>query len=270
MLKNKYEFHLMQHDALPVLLRRAVSWPNKNRLTNWHENLELIHIIRGSASVQYNGKLLSLDMGDILVINANVLHSLFGSDDLLYHWMVADKHFCETNGIHTSSLYFQEIIHDEKLNEKFLKTLEAFDEFKETAPVYGTASVRVCTLDLLCYLCRNYLCADESHGDSLASLYVKAAIRYISINYSKPLSLDQIAEHVGISKYYLCREFKLLTGRTIFEIIRVIRCKEARRMIEQGSSINEAALACGFETSSYFTKSFKKCFRELPSKYIPK
>jgi len=269
MQRYSYKLQLMPYDSLPFLLLRSDINPMK-RIPSWHNNLELIYILSGNGSVLYGEKQLPVRSGDILVINTHVIHTIFGSDDLVYLCMVIDRHFCELNGINTSTLYFQEIIQDKDTEELFLETLQAVEEFNGATPIFHSAAVRAGTLELLCHLCRHYINASEPSTDSSSTVYVKATIEYIHANYNKPLSLDQIAKHIGVSKYYLCREFKLLTGRTIFEIIRVVRCKEARRMIEQGTPIHEAAAACGFDTPSYFTRAFKKCFHELPSKYIPK
>lgn len=61
------------------------------------------------------------------------------------------------------------------------------------------------------------------------------------------LSLDDIADHIGISKFSLSREFKKLTGNTVVSFINILRCSEAKRLMEKGMSVSSAAYACGFE-----------------------
>ena len=86
-------------------------------------------------------------------------------------------------------------------------------------------------------------------------------------NYTGSVTLQEVADHVGISKYYLSREFKEFTGATIFDTLNMNRCTEARRRMEAGASVSEAALSCGYENLSYFTRVFKKHMGDLPSKY---
>lgn len=88
---------------------------------------------------------------------------------------------------------------------------------------------------------------------------------YIRQNMKSCLTLEDIAAYVGISKYYFTREFKRITGQTVFEYINVVRCKEAKRLITQGMTVSLAAQTCGFENLSYFTRTYKKCIGELPS-----
>ena len=74
---------------------------------------------------------------------------------------------------------------------------------------------------------------------------------------------------MGISKYYLSREFKSFTGRTIFDTINTFRCADAKHLISKGATVSEAAAACGLENLSYFSRTFKKYVGKLPSQYIP-
>ena len=97
---------------------------------------------------------------------------------------------------------------------------------------------------------------------------MKKAISYIRQNMAEEITLDGVADHAGISKFHLARQFKAYTGSTVIATVNLIRCTEARRMIEGGRSVSEAAAACGFENLSYFTRSFKKCFSMVPSDCI--
>ena len=93
---------------------------------------------------------------------------------------------------------------------------------------------------------------------------------YIRSNFTKKLSLDNIAIYVGISKYHLCREFKTLTGNTIIEFINTLRCTEAKRLIEKGMRVSEAAYTCGFDNLSYFSRTFQHIIGHEPSFFAKK
>ena len=49
------------------------------------------------------------------------------------------------------------------------------------------------------------------------------------------------------------------------EYINAIRCNYAKRMISGGMSVSEAAFSCGYRNLSYFSKTYKKYFKMLPS-----
>lgn len=266
---HKYEIHLMRDQQLPFILKTGLS-PLPDQLPNWHENLEILYCTAGTGTIQYNGKHYRMEKNDLLVINTHVIHLVADGERFTFDCLILDTLYCESSGIPLSNLYFQELIHAKEPADAFQSLLQAVDICKTQQPIYGNAAIRARLLDLMCVLCRDHSTPQPAATEHITSVYVKSAVEYIRQHYAEPLTLEQIAQHVGISKFYLAREFKGFTGRTVFEIIRSIRCKEARRLIEQGISVSDAAQACGFDNPSYFTRVFKKCFRYLPSHYIPK
>lgn len=88
------------------------------------------------------------------------------------------------------------------------------------------------------------------------------------MNYTKAVSLDTIAEDLFMSKYYICRIFKEYTGFTITEYINILRIKKATQLLENSNqSISDVATELGFESASYFERTFKKIMNVTPLKY---
>ena len=81
-----------------------------------------------------------------------------------------------------------------------------------------------------------------------------------------PLSLDTLASLCGVTKFHLMRQFKQYTGQTIFSYLNHLRCQNAELLIAEGNSITEAAYASGFESLSYFSRTYKKHMGTAPSK----
>lgn len=93
---------------------------------------------------------------------------------------------------------------------------------------------------------------------------------YIRQNLSRSISLEDLSQQAGISKFHLSREFKAVTGTTIFDFINLTRCNEAKLLIESGMSVSAAAISCGYHNMSYFSRAFQKRFGILPSHYLRK
>ena len=75
-----------------------------------------------------------------------------------------------------------------------------------------------------------------------------------------------------LSKYYFCRIFKNITGSTVIKYLNMYRCMKARELLSSGKyTVSEAALECGFENMSYFSKTYKAYSGSVPSmaKKIP-
>ena len=98
--------------------------------------------------------------------------------------------------------------------------------------------------------------------------YVRKAIVFISENYDRQLTADEIASSLGITKYHLVREFRKYTGETVISHLNKVRCTKARQMILGGYTVTQAAMECGFESVSYFSQKFKKIMGISPREYI--
>ena len=83
------------------------------------------------------------------------------------------------------------------------------------------------------------------------------------------LSVDRIADEVGISRVHLHRKMKELTGQTPHDFIRNIRLKQAAHLLtNQNMNITEVMYACGFNNSASFSTIFKKFYGLSPRDYM--
>lgn len=97
---------------------------------------------------------------------------------------------------------------------------------------------------------------------------VNEVANYISIYYSSGESLDELANRFFISKYYLCRIFKEITGFTVNEYININRIKQAQVLLESSTlSVTEVAESVGYKNISHFNKVFKTYLETTPLQY---
>ena len=83
------------------------------------------------------------------------------------------------------------------------------------------------------------------------------------------LSVDAIAEEVGISRVHLHRKMKELTGQTPHDFIRNLRLKQAAHLLaSQNMNITEVMYACGFNNAASFSTIFKKFYGMSPREYM--
>lgn len=101
-----------------------------------------------------------------------------------------------------------------------------------------------------------------------AKLYVQSAMDYMAENYSNPISIEEIADYVGVSRSQLFRCFQQVTGISPKEYLTQYRIKKACQLLEQTSfSMTAIANSLGFENSLYFSKAFRKGLGVSPSEY---
>ena len=83
------------------------------------------------------------------------------------------------------------------------------------------------------------------------------------------LSVDMIAQKVGISRVHLHRKMKELTNQTPHCFIRNIRLQQAAKLLKNGKqSITEVMYACGFSNSASFSTMFKNLYGCSPREYM--
>ena len=83
------------------------------------------------------------------------------------------------------------------------------------------------------------------------------------------LSVDAIADEVGLSRVHLHRKMKELTGQTPHDFIRNIRLKQAANLLaSHNMNITEVMYACGFNNAASFSTIFKKFYGMSPRDYM--
>ncbi|MGN1048284.1 MAG: exo-alpha-sialidase, partial [Eubacteriales bacterium] len=90
----------------------------------------------------------------------------------------------------------------------------------------------------------------------------------IKENLSSGLSVEELANLLGISKYYMCHLFKKATGITIKNYEKAARISKAKEyLINSDKPITEIAHKCGYENSCYFSEMFITSEKVSPSQY---
>ena len=125
-------------------------------------------------------------------------------------------------------------------------------------------------LSLFLTMLADYLESDATVTDqaSLLDQKIKNIISYINTNLDKPLTLDGLAGHLNINKFYLCRFFKDHTGLSVIDYVNRKRILTAEKLILQNKhSITDIALMVGFNNLTHFERTFKKLTGTPPRSY---
>jgi len=97
---------------------------------------------------------------------------------------------------------------------------------------------------------------------------IKKVTCYIDDHIYDPLRLKDLSRIACFSEYHFHRVFVACLGMTIQEYISLKRLtRAARLLLDSHYRITDVALEAGYETSSSFTKTFKKYFKITPSRF---
>lgn len=107
-----------------------------------------------------------------------------------------------------------------------------------------------------------------------APFYVKRAEAYVEANFSKPLSLADIAAQAGVSARSLQNGFQNFRGVTPMAFLRSVRLQHAHQALlvadPAEARVMEIALACGFGHMGEFGALYKRTFGETPKQTLMK
>ncbi len=104
------------------------------------------------------------------------------------------------------------------------------------------------------------LCASGTGSNPL----IQSVIRYILQNFQSDMSLQQMADHFYVNKYYLCRCFKASTGISPYAYIIEQRLKYARLLISRQISLTDVARLSGFSDYTSFYRQYVKHYGMRP------
>lgn len=107
---------------------------------------------------------------------------------------------------------------------------------------------------------------------SLDEQLIEKAVKYVEDNISRSdLSVEELAQQMGMSRVHLYKKISALTGKSPIEFIRLLRLKRATQYLTESQlTIAEIAYKLGFNNPKYFSKYFKEEFGILPSEYQEK
>lgn len=108
---------------------------------------------------------------------------------------------------------------------------------------------------------------DLANLDYLAR--INRAIDHVMHHLAEPLPLDEVAAVACFSPFHFHRIFKAVVGETLHGFVKRVRLETAlhRMAHHPGASLTEVALACGFSSSSDFSRSFRAHFGVPPSAF---
>lgn len=113
----------------------------------------------------------------------------------------------------------------------------------------------------------HYAQGTEPEKDSHV-MYVEKAMSYIETNYSYPITVEDIAYYVGISRSHLFRSFQNYMRKSPKDYLSGYRIRQACHLLrETDLSVSTIAYSVGFENNLYFSKAFRKQKGMSPSEY---
>lgn len=230
-----------------------------------HEAIEIVYVTKGSVELGVGKELYHLDEGDMGIVFPNIIHHyqvfsqdvnkaiyLFIEPSLLVGFQDDLKSYCPKNPVISKHKLQDDIASAIKMltkidNNNFIMS----HAYAQMIMAYVVTTVRLVT-------------KDSVKEDNL----IYNAVSYVAANYSKSISLDEMAYDLGVSKFALSRMFAKTFHCNFCKYINKTRLNYAASYLENSDiSITEICLECGFESQRTFNRVFKEEYKMTPREY---
>ena len=245
-----------------------------------HDFYEVYFLLGGKVAYWVDGRIIHMQPGDLLFINPMELHRpLPDPEEPVCERFVlwVNKEYLE--GLSTAQL---------SLNACFdTNRPEHSHHIRPAAPERAVLSARFGELVKECYskdlgsdisaegaflqlMVQLNRLAGRTEGSSEAeelSLLVQKAMQYIGDNLGQPLSLEDIAGSLFVSKYHLSHAFSAEVGVSVYRYLMLRRLLLARQLLSSGEPAGQVCRSCGFSDYTSFYRAFKSEYGISPKQF---
>ncbi|WP_211748431.1 response regulator [Paenibacillus sp. Marseille-Q4541] len=108
----------------------------------------------------------------------------------------------------------------------------------------------------------NEMYRDEQRGS------IEKAKTFMAEYYVKELSLEEVAEHIGLNPHYFSKMFHERCGVTFIDYLTSLRIGKAQELLADPKQVvKEISVQIGYRDPNYFSRVFKKMVGVSPSEY---
>ena len=247
---------------------------------HWHEALEFNLILQGSVKVSTAGQTQIFHKGEGFFINSNILAAMENETDCvldshLFHPVFLSGHFKSV----FETKYLNPVIQNRSLDlipfrgkteeqSQILGKLRQLSRLQEdTDTEFQTrnllSDIWLLLLDEIKNADTQVFTSPPKNQDRVFTM-----IAFIHENFAEKLTLEDIAASAAISTRECLRCFKASIHQTPMDYLIEYRVRTAKKLLEiTNHSITDIALACGFNSNSYFTKLFHRICGKAPNTY---
>ncbi len=231
-----------------------------------HDVCEMIYLISGNVSAIIGEKTYKLPQGSVVFFRANVPHRIrIDSSDVPYerYNIIFDE-----NAL-ANRIFFEMpktldvlICADAERISDFFKKLDYYP--KHFAGENLNKLITGVIEELLYNL---YLQPDAAADEPLATVHplIGSAVSYINAHYKEPITVEDICNHLNITKSYLHRLFTDEMKISPKKYVNVKRLGRAQKLIRRGERPSHIYAECGFGEYATFFRNYTEYFGYTPS-----
>ncbi len=252
-----------------ILMQDKPGW-RCNTTPHWHPELEFVYMIEGSLQVCIDGTEQTIQSGDFYFCNAKVIHSTGTPDSTAhYKYIVLQLSHDFLLRFHDDCIF--SIRRDTAYDKLKIQLQHLVHLSEQDASQYSYNFIDIEKNKVLLEICQillegcilsntNILKGPDFTG------YARRVMEYVCEHYTQKLSLQSLAELVGLSPQYLSKYFRKATNMCLTRYINLIRLEHSNKcLLNQTMNISDVALSNGFPDVKTYVRTCKSVYGMTPS-----
>ncbi|MBQ1352657.1 MAG: helix-turn-helix transcriptional regulator [Firmicutes bacterium] len=277
MLKEKIAYK----DELPV---NVITANIKEYPIHFHDEIEVVFVLSGSISLRVGYYDYDLEQGDVFIINDKEMHSYTHHDeDNMVMMLHLDPSYFSRYYEDLRNTFF--ITDTEDKNDRSLNVLKSLLAHimmeilqkgvgYEQKVIENTHNLIACLMSDFQFFSvegDKFVNQPRKRGNKILASRLSRITNYIYDNYSRKLTLNEIAENEHLSIYYLSHVIKEATGLSFQDLLSFIRVEQSEHLLlGTDKKMGAIAHATGFSAVRYYIKHFERWFGMTPQEYRKK
>lgn len=277
MLKEK----IIYKDELPI---NVVTANIDKYPIHFHDDMEVVYVLEGSISLRNGYYTYTLKQGDIFILNDREMHSFenTGEDNMVMMIQLDLSYFSRYYDNLKNNFFVTDMEDDSDESLEVLRTILARIMMEVLQKGYGyehkviesTHNLIACLMsDFQYFVMEDGKFKNESRnkGNKILAGRLNRITDYMYDNYSRKLTLGEIADNEHLSIYYLSHIIKEATGLSFQDLLSYIRVEESEKLLlGTNKKIGAIAEETGFSAVRYYIKHFENWFGMHPLEYRKK
>ncbi|MDH6535552.1 AraC-like DNA-binding protein [Parabacteroides sp. PM5-20] len=267
--------HINIHSGSPIIAREF-DYEHFTYPMHFHSEFEIIYVKEGSGTQYVADSVEKFHPHTLIMTGPDTRHYMdsdpsykTGNEVLRVKGIIIQF---EKNFISYAIQHYEDMSHIKKLFEESKQGIKfsllpdnpiirQIESLPETTGIARITSL-ITLLDLMGKWEAKRLLGSLQFSESYTAFTdyrMKKVISYVSANYKKEISLEEIASLIAMNKSAFCRYFKEKTGNTFMDYLLNLRIGNARQLLLTGSmDVNQISLECGFNSITHFNRIFKR------------
>lgn len=226
------------------------------------------YTLSGEGSLAYGSRIYKVTKGSAFLVTVPGQHRYYydssSEEDWEFVWIRLSG--AQASAIWKEWLESEGVVSEFRMDSETIVRLMDFYESASSGALGDMWDISVKLYEWLLTLLKRKKVGQQTQRD-IPETYARIAA-WMDIHYAEDISLEQLAEHAGVTKHHFCKKFYEYYHTTPIQYLRRKRIEEAALLLRRSRiPIKDIAARCGYADLGYFGKVFHQLVGVSPSNF---